>query len=129
MIFWLADLGHSEPIGVLALYLEPLKPTLALNHFLMSNSGRELVVMTVMVVAAMHSSLSESNLSSYLKISAVLADVIVSRVAMDSLEQHPVDLVVVAAVMPLSLVLDMIREWMEKMVAELVDDHGTSSGV
>ena len=46
------------------------------------------MVMTVMVVA-MHSSLSESNLSSYLKISAVLADVIVSRVAVDSLEQHP----------------------------------------
>ena len=86
------------------------------------------MVMTVMVVA-MHSSLSESNLSSYLKISAVLADVIVSRVAVDSLEQHPVDLVEEAAVMPLSLVLDMIRQLMEKMEAELEDHHGTSSAV
>jgi hypothetical protein len=93
----------------------------------MSNSGRELMVMTVMVVAAMHSSLSESNLSSYLKISAVLADVIVSRVAVDSLEQHPVDLVEEAAVMPLSLVLDMILQLMEKMEAELEVHHGPSS--
>ena len=128
MIFWLADLGHSEPIGVLALYSEPLKPTLALNHFLMSNSGRELMVMTEMVVAV-YCSLSESSLSTYLKIWAVLADVIVSNVALDSLEQHPVDLVVEAAVMPLSLVLDMIRELMEKMVADLEVDHGTSSAV
>ena len=128
MICWLADLGHSEPIGVLALYLEPLKPTLALNHFLMSNSGRELMVMTEMVVAV-YCSLSESSLSTYLKILAVLADVTVSNVALDSLQQHPMDLVVEAAVMPLSLVQDMIREWMEMMVAELEDDHGTSSGV
>ena len=84
-------------------------------------------MMTVMVVAAMHSSLSESNLSSYLKISAVLADVIVSRVAVDSLEQHPVDLVEEAAVMPLSLVLDMILQLMEKMEAELEVHHGTSA--
>ena len=126
MIFWLADLGHSEPIGVLALYFEPLKPTLALNHFLMSNSGRELMVMTVMVVAV-HCSLSESSLSTYLKIWAVLADVIVSRVALDSLEQHPVDLVEEAAVMPLSLVLDMILQLMEKMEAELEVHHGTSA--
>ena len=84
------------------------------------------MVMTVMVVA-MHSSLSESNLSSYLKISAVLADVIVSRVAVDSLEQHPVDLVEEAAVMPLSLVLDMILQLMEKMEAELEVHHGTSA--
>ena len=128
MIFWLADLGHSEPIGVLALYFEPLKPTLALNHFLMSNSGRELLEMNEMVVAV-YCSLSESSLSTYLKILAVLADVTVSNVALDSLQQHPMDLVVEAAVMPLSLVQDMIREWMEKMVAELEDDHGTSSGV
>ena len=126
MVFWPADLGHSEPIGVLALYLEPLKPTLALNHFLMSNSGRELMVMTVMVVAV-HCSLSESSLSTYLKIWAMLADVIVSRVAVDSLEQHPVDLVREAAMMPLSLVLDMILQVMEKMEAELEVHHGTSA--
>ena len=86
------------------------------------------MVMTVMVVAV-HCSLSESSLSTYLKIWAVLADVIVSRVAVDSLEQHPVDLVEEAAVMPLSLVLDMIRQLMEKMEAELEDHHGTSSAV
>ena len=86
------------------------------------------MVMTVMVVAV-YCSLSESSLSTYLKIWAVLADVIVSNVALDSLEQHPVDLVVEAAVMPLSLVLDMIRQLMEKREAELEDHHGTSSAV
>ena len=126
MIFWLADLGHCEPIGVLALYSEPLKPTLALNHFLMSNSGRELLEMNEMVVAV-YCSLSESSLSTYLKILAVLADVIASNVALDSLEQHPVDLVEEAAVMPLSLVLDMILQLMEKMEAELEVHHGTSA--
>jgi hypothetical protein len=94
----------------------------------MSNSGRELMVMTEMAVAV-YCSLSESSLSTYLKILAVLPDVIVSNVALDSLEQHPVDLVVEAAVMPLSLVLDMIRQLMEKMEAELEDHHGTSSAV
>ena len=79
------------------------------------------------MVVVVYCSLSESSLSTYLKILAVLADVIVSNVALDSLEQHPVDLVEEAAVMPLSLVLDMILQLMEKMEAELEVHHGTSA--
>ena len=79
------------------------------------------------MVVAVYCSLSESSLSTYSKIWLVLADVIVSRVAVDSLEQHPVDLVEEAAVMPLSLVLDMILQLMEKMEAELEVHHGTSA--
>ena len=81
------------------------------------------------MVVVVYCSLSESGLSTYLKILALLADVTVSYMAMDSLQQHSMELVMEVAVMPLSLVQDMIREWMEKMVAELEDDHGTSSGV
>jgi hypothetical protein len=75
----------------------------------MSNSGREVLEMNEMVVVV-YCSLSESSLSTYLKILAVLADVTVSNVALDSLLHHPMDLVLEAAVMPLSLVQYMIRE-------------------
>ena len=83
------------------------------------------------MVVVVYCSLSESGLSvsTYSKILALLADVIVSYVALDSVQQHSMELVMEAAVMPLSLVQDMIREWMEMMVTELEDDHGTSSGV
>ena len=62
------------------------------------------------MVVVVYCSLSESSLSTYLKILAVLADVTVSNVALDSLLHHPMDLVLEAAVMPLSLVQNMIRE-------------------
>ena len=75
----------------------------------MSNSGREVLEMNEMVVVV-YCSLSESSLSTYLKILVVLADVTVSNVALDSLLHHPMDLVLEAAVMPLSLVQYMIRE-------------------
>ena len=71
------------------------------------------------MVVVVYCSLSESGLSTYSKISALLADVTVSNVALDSLQQHSMELVVEAAVMPLSLVQDMIREWMEMMVKEV----------
>ena len=62
------------------------------------------------MVVVVYCSLSESSLSTYLKILAVLADVTVSNVALDSLLHHPMDLVFEVAVMPLSLVQYMIRE-------------------
>ena len=62
------------------------------------------------MVVVVYCSLSESSLSTYLKILAVLADVTVSNVAVDSLLHHPMDLVSEVAVMPLSLVLYMIWE-------------------
>ena len=81
------------------------------------------------MVVVVYCSLSESGLSTYSKILALLADVTVSYVALDSVQQHSMELVMEAAVMPLSLVQDMIREWMEMMVTEVEDVHGTSSGV
>ena len=62
------------------------------------------------MVVVVYCSLSESSLSTYLKILAVLADVTVSNVALDSLLHHPMDLVFEVAVMPLSLVQYMIWE-------------------
>ena len=65
--------------------------------------------MTEMVVVV-YCSLSESILSTYLMTLTLLADVTVSKVAVDSFLQHPIDLVSEVAVMPLSLVLYMIWE-------------------
>ena len=81
------------------------------------------------MVVVVYCSLSESGLSTYSKILALWTDVTISYVALDSVQQHSMELVTEAAVMPLSLVQDMIREWMEMMVTEVEDVHGTSSAV
>jgi hypothetical protein len=75
----------------------------------MSNSGREVREMNEMVVV-LYCSLSESGLSTHSKILALWADVTVSYVALDSVQQHSMELVMEAAVMPLSLVQDMFME-------------------
>ena len=114
----------------------------------MSNSGREVREMKVML----YCSLSESGLSNYsdvfsreifpanylflvdilhsvTKILALWMDGTVSYVALDSVLQHYIELVMEAALLPLSMVQEMIQEWMGTMVPEVEDVDGTSYGV
>ena len=56
------------------------------------------------MVVVVYCSLSESGLSTYSKILALWADVTVSYVALDSVQQHSMELVMEAALLPLSMV-------------------------
>jgi hypothetical protein len=100
----------------------------------MSNSGREVMEMKVV---PLYCSLSESDLTTHsdatsreiflvTKISALWLDGTVSYVALDSLLHQYIELVMEAALLPLSMVLEMIQEWMVTMVPLVQGVDGTS---
>ena len=80
-----------------------------------------------MKVVPLYCSLSESDLTTHsdatsreiflvTKISALWLDGTVSYVALDSLLHQYIELVMEVALLPLSMVLEMIQEWMVTMV-------------
>ena len=90
-----------------------------------------------MKVVPLYCSLSESDLTTHsdatsreiflvTKISALWLDGTVSYVALDSLLHQYIELVMEVALLPLSMVLEMIQEWMVTMVPLVQGVDGTS---
>ena len=90
-----------------------------------------------MKVMPLYCSLSESDLSTHsdvisreifpvTKILALWMDGTVSYVALDSVLHQYIELVMEVALLPLSMVLEMIQEWMVTMVPLVQGVDGTS---